>query len=92
MKTSDRISKRGLVRALEDTPTHSTPRQVPMISPLGSVRIPVEDPYEGIADEQIMEIAIPCGILMGNSGVEVADRLREKDQARAKEFCAAEVT
>ena len=60
-----RVTERGRVRALEDTPAHSTARQVPLISPIGSVHIPVEDPYERITDEQIMEITIQCGITLG---------------------------
>ena len=68
LNTSDRISRRGQVRALEDIPTYNTTQHVPMISPLSSVHIPVEDPYKGITDEQIMDV-IPCGISLGSSGM-----------------------
>ena len=42
-----------------------------MISLLESVHIPVVDPYEGITHEQIMEIAIPCGIALGSPRADV---------------------
>ena len=61
------------MRALEEAPTHSTARTMPLISQLGSVHIPVEDPYEGITYEQIIEISISYGIFLGNSGTNIAD-------------------
>jgi len=60
--TSERISRIGRVRTPEDTPTYSSIKQVPLISPPGSV------PFEGIADEQIMEITIPYGISLDGPG------------------------
>jgi len=64
------------VRAPEDIPSNSTTRQVPMISLRGSVHILITNPCEGITDEHIMEITIPCGITLGSSGADVADSRR----------------
>ena len=79
----EHITKRGRVRALEDTSAHSTARQVPLISPMGYVHIPIEDPYERITDEQIMEITIQCGITLGWSRIRVTDRLRRNGSGQS---------
>ena len=71
------------MRAFEDTPTYTTARQVPQINPLGSVHIPIVDPYEGITYEQIMETVIPCDIMLGGLGSDVATSIKKMDQARA---------
>ena len=57
---------------------------------MGSVHLPVHDPYEGITDEKIMEIAIHCGFLINGSGAEVGAHVQEMDQAWASESGAAE--
>jgi len=92
LSTSDRLSGRGRVRALEETPSFITARPVPQISPLRSVHILITDPYEGISDEQIKEITIPCGFILGRSGSTVVDNLRKMDQARASECSTAEAS
>ena len=93
LSTSDRLSRMDRVRTLEETPSYNTARSVPQINPLGSVHIPVIDPYEGITDEQIMEITIPYGIILGSSGSAVANNLRKMDhQACASEFSTIEAS
>ena len=56
---------------------------MPLISPLGSVYIPIDDPYEGIIDEQITKIIIPCSISLGNSEGGVVGSLRRMEPERA---------
>jgi len=73
------------VQALKDTPSYTNARSVPQISPLGSIHIYVIDPYEGTTNEKIMDITIPCGIILGSLGTVVAKSLRMMDQARASE-------
>ena len=63
-----------------------------MISPHGSVHIPVMDLYEGITDEQIIEITISCGISLGSWRGGVADSLTKMDQDRAVECSVVEAT
>ena len=63
-----------------------------MVSLLGSVHIHVMDSYEGIKDDQIMKITIPCDITMGGLGAGVAASIRRMDRARASECSAAEAS
>ena len=80
------------MRALEETPSYTVTRPVPQTRSLGSMHIPVTDPYEGITDEQIMAIALPCGIMLGDSGSIVVDSLRMMDQDRASECSTVEAS
>ena len=61
--TLDRITRRARVRALEVTPPTPARLSASQLKLLGSVHILVVNHYEGITDEQIMEITIPCGIM-----------------------------
>jgi len=81
------ISKKGQVRTLENTPTYTTARQVPMIS-LWDLCTSLF-PYEGITNKQIMETTIPCSIPLGSSRAGVTDNLRRMDQDRAM-VCSAD--
>jgi len=45
-----------------------------------------------ITDEQITEIAIPYGIMLGDSGTDVATRIRKLDLARAAKGSATEAS
>jgi len=50
LNTSDCISMRDCSWTLKDTPSHNTTKVMPQINLLGSMHIPVTDPYEGITD------------------------------------------
>ena len=92
LHTSDHISWRGRVRALEDTHTNTSTRHVPMNSPLGSLHTHIRDPYEGISNEHTMEITKPYGITLGSWGIGVANRLRKMYQDRVVECSVAKAT
>ena len=71
LKSSERISKIGRVRSLEDSLAFTSTRQTPLISTLGSVHISAVESSKGLTIEQIMKIITPCSITMGDSEADV---------------------
>ena len=54
------------------------------------MHIPVVDPYEGITDEQIMKITIPCEITLGTAREDVGQNLMKMDQSKDAQLREAE--
>jgi len=52
----------------------------------------MEDPFNGITDEQIMEMSKSCGISLGSSAADLAASLKKLDQERAARCSVAEAT
>ena len=55
--TSRRVPEGDVSEALEEPPAA---RQASAEGRLGPVHMPIHDPYEGITDEQIMEMLFPA--------------------------------